>query len=304
MGGMSALPTPNRLTSNVSDVALIFEGGGMRASYTAAVVTALLDSGIYFDWVAGISAGSSNTANYLARDASRARKCFVEFAADPDFGNLRTFLRGQGMFNARYIYQETGRPGQALPYDFATYQANPAAMNLGVFEADTGRSFYWTRADVHTVDDLMVRVRSSSTLPFFMPEVHIDDHVYVDGALGPSGGIALDAAKAAGFDKFLVVLTRPREYVKSPMRISRVLRQYFRHYPAVVDALAARAANYNNTRAELFELENSGAAKLFFAEGYTVSSSEKKVAKLARSYADGAAQIARLLPSWREWLGL
>ena len=88
------------LSSNVHDTALIFEGGGMRVSYTAAVVVALLDAGVHFDWVAGISAGSSNTANYLARDQRRARRSFVEFATDPQFGDLRTFIKGQGLFNS------------------------------------------------------------------------------------------------------------------------------------------------------------------------------------------------------------
>lgn len=299
---MSSPSTPAPLTSNVTDVALIFEGGGMRVSYTAAVVAALLRAEIHIDWVAGISAGSSNTANYLSRDPIRARRSFVEFAADPRFGDVRTFLRGQGIFNSHYIYRESGLPGGAIPFDFATFQANPARMNLGVFEADTGRAFYWTRADVATPDDLMARVQSSSTLPFFMPAVHIGDHVYVDGALGPGGGIALDAARAAGFNRFLVVLTRPRDYVKPPMRISRVMRQYFGQYPAIVDALAQRAANYNRTREELLELQAQGAATVFFPEGYTVGNGERNVAKLARSYADGAQQIARELPSWREWL--
>lgn len=276
----------------------------MRVSYTAAVVAALLEAGVHIDWVAGISAGSSNTANYLARDPARARRSFVEFAADPSFGDLRTFLRGQGMFNSHYIYRVSGLPGQSLPYDFATYQANPARMHLGVFEADTGRAFYWTRDDVHCVDDLMARVQSSSTLPFFMPLVRIGEHVYVDGALGPSGGIALDAARADGFTKFLVVLTRPRDYVKPQLRINRAVRQYFRRYPAIMDALAARAANYNRTRDELLELERSGGAMVFFPEGYTVGQSERNVAKLDRSYNDGAAQVARELPVWREWLGL
>lgn len=292
------------LTSNVKDVALIFEGGGMRVSYTAAVVAALLEAQIHIDWVAGISAGSSNTANYLARDAERARRSFVEFAADPKFGDVRTFVRGQGMFNSHYIYRVSGLPGQALPYDFATYQANPARMYLGVFEADTGQAFYWTRDDVADLDDLMAAVQSSSTLPFFMPPVQRGDHVYVDGALGPSGGIALDAARADGFSKFLVVLTRPRDYVKPPIQISRPMRQYFRKHPAVVDALAERASNYNRTRAELLELEHSGDAVVFFPEGQTVSQSERSVAKLARSYTEGSAQVARELPAWREWLGL
>lgn len=296
-------PTTPTLTSNVDDVALIFEGGGMRVSYTAAVVAALLQAGIHFDWVAGISAGSSNTVNYLSRDAARARRSFVDFAADPQFGDLRTMIRGQGLFNSHYIYRVSGLPGETLAYDFDTFQANPARMNLGVFEADTGRSFYWTRDDIKTIDDLMVRVQSSSTLPFFMPLVEIGDHIYVDGALGPSGGIALEAARAAGFEKFLVVLTRPREYVKPPMRITRMMRQYFRRYPAIIDALRDRATNYNRTRAELLELEAAGAAQVFFPTGYTVSQGEKNLARLARSFDEGADQAARELPRWREWLG-
>lgn len=90
------------LANNIVDTALVFEGGGMRASYTSGALTVLLDEGIYFDWVGGISAGSSNTCNYVSRDSERARRSFVDFAADPDFGDLRTLARGQGVFNAAH----------------------------------------------------------------------------------------------------------------------------------------------------------------------------------------------------------
>ena len=45
------------LTINQPDVALIFEGGGMRNSYTAPVVVELLARNINFGRVYGISAG-------------------------------------------------------------------------------------------------------------------------------------------------------------------------------------------------------------------------------------------------------
>lgn len=301
---MSLESSATTLTSNVTDVALIFEGGAMRASYTAAVAVTLLRAGIHFDWVAGVSAGSSNAANYLSRDPARTRRSFVEFAADPHFGSLGTFLRGQGMFNASFIYQQSCRDGGVLPFDFATFQANPARIRIGTFQADTGRVLYWGRSDTATLDDLMVRVQASSSLPFLMPTVTLGGHTYMDGALGPSGGIALDAARADGYTRFFAVLTRPRGYVKRATRISRTIRSYFRGFPAVVDALDQRAANYNRTRAELAELERSGQAVVFYPEGYTVPNVEKSVSKLARSYEAGRAQAARELPAWREWLGL
>ena len=69
------------MTSNVTDTALLFEGGGMRAALTSAVVAELLRERIHVDFVAGISAGSSNAVNYLSRDPARARRSFVDAAS-------------------------------------------------------------------------------------------------------------------------------------------------------------------------------------------------------------------------------
>lgn len=290
----------------LANTALIFEGGGMRASFTSAVVARLIAEGIDFPWVGGISAGASCTANYLSRDAGRARESFVDLAADPRFGSWRTWMQGKGRFHAEYIYEQTGLPGEALPYDWDAYRAHPAQFAVGAVQADTGRMVYWGRDDVHDLHDLMVRVRASSTLPVWMPPATIDGHVYFDGALGPTGGFALDAAKAAGFERFVVVLTRPRNYVK-PLGgsvTSAGLRAIFRRYPAIADAVVKRPLRYNRTRAELFDLERSGRAYLFCPEGLTVSNSETDVRKLRHMYELGSAQIERELPALREFLEL
>ena len=55
-------------TTRISDTALIFEGGGMRASLTSAMAVVLLNEGLSFDWVAGISAGASTAGNYFSGD--------------------------------------------------------------------------------------------------------------------------------------------------------------------------------------------------------------------------------------------
>lgn len=292
------------LHSNVTGTALLFEGGGMRASYTSAMVVVLLEAGIHVDFVAGISAGASNTANYLARDRWRARHSFVDFAADPRFGNWKTFLRGDGLFNARYIYEETGLPDQALPYPWEAFRANPATLRLGAFDAESGEAVWWDRGDIREMSDLMVRVRASSTMPVLMPPVRLDGRTYVDGALGPDGGIPLSAAEDADLDRLLVVLTRERGYVKSRERFPRFYRQYFRRHPAVAEALISRWQRYNETRERLFELERQGRAYLFVPETMPVSNGERDVARLAASHELGLAQARRELPAIREFLGL
>lgn len=293
---------PTAPVVNVPDVALVFEGGGMRAAYTSAVVVALVEAGLVFPFVAGISAGASNTVNYLTGDAWRARASFTTFAADPQFGNWRTFVRGQGLFNSDYIYRRTSGPGEALPFNYPAFLAHPAEFAIEAFRARDGATVRWGRADIREHQDLMARVQASSTMPVVMPPVEIDGEVYVDGALGATGGIAIDAAREAGFSKFLVVLTQERGYTKSPMSNPWFYRRHFRRYPSVADALLTRWSRYNATRDELFQLERQGDAYLFAPDAMTVSNGERNVAKLEAAHAQGLAQMAREMPALREFL--
>ena len=85
----------NKFNVNINDVALIFEGGGMRASYTAGAVVTLLENNLNFGDVYGISAGSSHTVNYVSRDTVRAKMSFVDLVDDPEFGGLKNVRSGQ-----------------------------------------------------------------------------------------------------------------------------------------------------------------------------------------------------------------
>lgn len=288
----------------LSDVAVVFEGGGMRASYTSAVVVALIAAGLDFGLVTGISAGSSNAINYLSRDIERARISFTDFAADPKIGNLKTFLQGRGLFDGEYIYENTALPHQALPFDYASFVRHPGDFQIGAFRCDTGQMVYWGREDTENVRDLAVRVRASSSLPILMPITYIDDIPYLDGAIGPTGGIPIDAAEAAGYKKFIFVLTRSRDFYRSPVRFETAMRRRFRSYPLVAEGIISRPKRYNATRERIFELERAGQAMVFAPRNMSVSNSEKNVAKLRQSYKAGMEQILEELPAWMEWLGI
>jgi len=292
------------LTSNVTDVALVFEGGGMRASYTAPVIRVLLEQGIHLDWVSGVSAGATNSVNYLSRDAARAKTAFVDFAADPRMGGLGTLLTGKGLFSAEYVYQQTSGPDEALPFDFATFAANPARMRLGSFRCRDGAAVWFTKDDVPTLPDLMVRVRASSTMPCLMPPPRIDGDLYVDGALGPDAGIPLTPALDEGFERFFVVLTRARDFRATSYRLAPLFRAWWRAYPAVAEALVNRWRSYNRVREHLFDLERDGRAYLFVPTHMPVHNGTRAVPSLQASYDAGLAQARRELPRWRDFLGV
>ena len=84
--------------NNVFDCALVLEGGGMRCAYTAGILTALVENKVFFDYVCGISAGSSSALNYLSRDTKRIKYAFVDVASDPAIGGAASMARGKGFF--------------------------------------------------------------------------------------------------------------------------------------------------------------------------------------------------------------
>ncbi len=297
--------TPAALTRRVPGVALMFEGGGMRASYTCATAIKLLEQGIGFDFVCGLSAGASNTVNFLSRDVWRTRASFVDLVDDPHFGGMRTFLSGKGLFSAHWIYEEAGLPNGPLAYDFASFQASASELAIQAFDRDTGQTIVWHRADTPTLEDLMRRVRASSTLPLAMPPVTIGGATYYDGELGQGGGIPLHLALDAGYTRVFAVLTRPRGYRKDPAdRTTNATARLYARYPHVRDALLTRAERYNAELDALEVMERRGDALIVYANDMAVSSSTKDRAALERSYAAGYAQATRELPIWLDWLGL
>lgn len=278
----------------------------MRNAYTAAVVSELLAEGIHFGHVSGISAGSSHLCNYVSRDAPRSHQTFVDLVDDPDFGGFSHFRRGLGFFNAEYIYERICYPDGAMPFDIETFAASPVTTRVGAFNASRGEMRWFSKEEMSTLEALGPRVRASSTLPILMPPVVIDGDTYVDGALGPNGGIALDAPMRDGYRKFLVVATRPRDYVKGPLRpaVGAALKAKFHDLPSVYEGVARRPARYNAAREKLFELEAEGRAYLFFPEAITISNTEMRKDRLEENYLAGQAQIRREMPAIKEFLGI
>lgn len=295
------------LAINQPDVALIFEGGGMRNSYTAPMVVELLARNINFGRVYGISAGSSHTVNYLVRDAARARASFVELVQYPRFGGWKSFLTGHGYFNGPYLYEElieTAPAGDPMRFDWDTFRANPAEVHIEALDWDTGETVAFTKANMKEARDVGLMVRASSTMPIFMPPTTIGNRTYVDGGMGDSWGILLNAARADGYERFCIIRTQPRGYRKRPMsRAAQALfRAAFRAHPIVAERTIARWQPYNELCDEIEHLEEAAAAWVFYPDTMDVTNKTTDYDALVRSYETGLAQAQRDISSLLEWL--
>lgn len=291
---------------HAQDVCLAFEGGGMRASYTAGMAVTLMEENITFDHVCGISAGSSHTVNFLSHDLRRTKFSFLDFSQEPEFGGMKSFLRGKGMFSAHWIYQEAGLPDGKLPFDWDTFAADPTPCSIQAFDRDSGETIVWTRDDMQTLHDLMVRVEASSSLPVAMPPVEIDGHVYYDGGLGTGSGIPLQLALDSGCSRIVLVRTQPKEFRKPipDSKMNKLIANSYWRYPKLREALLTRNERYNAEIERVNQLVEEGKVYVIYADKMAVSNSTTYMKQLRASYFDGYNQAQQELPALLDWLGL
>ena len=170
---------------------------------------------------------------------------------------------------------------------------------------DTGETVAFTKADMREARDVGLMVRASSTMPIFMPPTTIGSRTYVDGGMGASWGILLNAARADGFERFCIIRTQPRGYRKKPMGSleQRLFRAAFRKHPVVAERTIARWQPYNELCDEIEHLEKTGAAWVFYPDAMEVANKTTDYDALVRSYEAGQAQARRDIESLEAWLG-
>ena len=126
-------------------------------------------------------------------------------------------------------------------------------------------------------------LRATCALPLLFPEIEINGEKYMDG--GISDSIPYMQAIKAGCDKNIVVLTRPKGYVKTQEPATKLAMKYYHKHPEFTEALATRAERYNKCIAELMELKAEGKVFVFTPKTtFGVGRTEGDPAKLRRLY--------------------
>ncbi len=295
---------------NVEDVALIFEGGGTRASHTSAVVAKLIEENINFAHVYGVSAGSSNAANYLSRDIPRTRESFTGYVANPEHIGWRRVLQGGYFFDGPWIYEgcvpRYEGTGDVMEFDFEMFRKNPAQIHIEAFDIGRGESVIWTKEDISDSLDLMRKVRASSSLPGFMEPCVVDGRAYLDGGLSDNWGISLMPALEDGFSKFFIVRTQPKGYRKKPVNplLLSASKRAFKDAPVVWQQMERRPGAYNALCDKIEGLERAGAAYVYYPDVMRVNNRTTDVEALDASLRDGQEQSERELEAWRTFLSL
>ena len=280
----------------MSDTALILEGGGMRATFSAGVLDCLMEHGVFLRDVYGVSAGACLGCSYLCRQPGRGLRVWTNYVDDWRYCSLRSLVTTGDLFGAELNYRRV--PFELDPLDFDAFDREPRRFVAVVTNVETGRAEY------PVIDDLrrgVALVQASASLPLISNIQRIDGRRYLDGGIADS--IPLRRSLDDGHRRHVLVLTQAAGYRKEPNRAMPLVKLRYHRYPAFVEAMATRHERYNAALA-LAEAEARAGRAFILRPDETpdVGRVERDPAKLKALRDRGYAVAERELPHLMEFL--
>ena len=238
---------------DIKTTALILEGGGMRGVFTAGILDYFMDNGMWFPYTIAVSAGASNGISYASRQRGRARYSDVDLLKIRPYVGMKHLLRGRGLIDLQFIFYEY--PDKYYPLDYDTYFNSKDRFVVVTSNCLTGKACYFE--EKKDKDRLIDILRASCSLPYVSPKAYVDKIPMLDG--GICDALPIHKAIEEGYEKFVVVLTRPLGYRK-PDQLRNIPHFIYRKYPKLKEQLRTRYKRYNQTMDFIEKLEKEGKA--------------------------------------------
>lgn len=276
-------------------VGLVLEGGGMRGLYTAGVLDAFLDAGIEVDGIVSVSAGALFGVNFVSGQRGRALRYNKKYISHPNYMGLRSWLRTGNMVNKDFTYYEI--PMKLDVFDQEAFAKANIPFYAVATNVETGQPEYF---QIDHVFEQMEILRASSALPLVSKIVEWEGKKYLDGGLSDS--IPVEFARSLGFDKLIVILTRPLGYRKKASS-GRIYKLLYRKYPNFVKVATKRYQHYNDSLDQIEELEKTG--DLFAirpSKTLEIGRLEKNPDKLEDIYQLGLQDGEEIMAELREYI--
>ena len=226
---------------------LVLEGGGLRGIYTAGVLDEMLDDKIKVDCIIAVSMGSLIGINYLSKQKGRALRYNLKYCNDKRFMGFHSLITTGNIANKEFDYYEI--PDKLDPFDYKEFKKSKTKFYCTVSNLDTGKAEY---IEIKDCKSQVEYLRAGSSMPGVSKIVKIDGKKYLDGGITDS--IPVRKAIELGYDKIIVITTRPIEYRKKKSKM-KTIQTIYRRYDNFKKAIATRNRRYNETVEEIIKLE-------------------------------------------------
>lgn len=276
---------------------LVLEGGAMRGMFTAGVLDVMMENGIEFDGIMGVSAGAVFGCNFKSGQIGRSIRYNLRFCGDPRYCSWESLRKTGDLYGVQFCYDEI--PNKLDPFDKEAYKANPVPFYAVCTNVETGKAIH-KRLDNGDAKD-MEYFRASASMPVVSRIVEVDGYKLLDGGITDS--IPLASMERRGYERNVVVLTQPLGFVKKKSGMLPLVRVMMRRYPNVIKAMEVRHIRYNKQTAHVREQELAGKAFVIRPPyDLGISRTEDDPAELRRVYELGRKEMEERLPELREFL--
>ena len=231
--------------------ALVLEGGAKRGIYTAGVLDVMLEHGLLVDGVFGVSAGAIHGCSYASMQAGRSIRYNMKYGHDYRFMSFKSLFLSGNMVDTQFCYHDL--PEKLDPYDNDAFMKSGIEFYAVCSNVETGKPEYIKCKDMFAEIDY---IRASASMPLVSQIVEVGGKKLLDGGIADS--IPLKAAENHGFDKNIVVLTRPQGYRKKKASLGWLIAWVYRKYPNFVKAFENRHKMYNDELDYIEKHEKAG----------------------------------------------
>ncbi len=232
---------------------LVLEGGGMRGIFSAGVMDVLMENDVAFDGGIGVSAGALFGCNYKSKQPGRVIRYNVKYCRNRHFVSYFNLFTTGDIFGVDFCYRKI--PFELDIWDHDTFEKNPMEFYAVCTDVITGEPYYHKCTDGMYED--IKYMRASASMPLVSNVVSIGDWKFLDGSAADS--IPLAYFQSLGYEKNLVILTRPLGYTKKKTSSLPLIRlKYQKLYPGIVRAMERRHIMYNETLEYIEQQEKEG----------------------------------------------
>ena len=278
---------------------LILEGGAMRGMFTAGVMDVLMEHEVGFDGLVGVSAGAAFGCNYKSKQPGRVIRYNTRFCADKRYGGLGVLLKTGNIYSTDFAYGEV--PLVHDVFDFETYEKNPMEFYVVCTDINSGKAVYhkYEGKNDHGFD----WIRASASMPLVSSVVEIDGLGLLDGGIADS--IPVRFFQSLGYEKNIVVLTRPESYRKGKNELMLLMKLKYRAYPELIKTMENRHIVYNETLEYIAAEEGAGRLLVIRPdEELPLSRIEKDPEKLKGAYEIGRKTTLQRIEEIEKYLGM
>ena len=140
---------------------LVLEGGAMRGLFTAGIIDVLMEKGVLFDGIVGVSAGAAFGCNYKSKQIGRAIRYNLRFAKDIRFSGLLSLIFTGNYYSKNFCYGTV--PEKIDVFDKKTFNENPLQFYVVATNVENGQAVY-KRLD-KCDRDCFEWIRASASMP-------------------------------------------------------------------------------------------------------------------------------------------